>query len=428
MEYFTLDQLRGQFTELLQSYRQYHLRSLHDDGMLEDERRDLEDKAKVAQDTFHAAFRNHLAQNEQFLLDNSEATVLQTMLTWARNSGLPLTESDSADLQREIFSDASSCSDRLTELTSEPNSLDEFSVWPFIQKIKVYLNAYILSKGLILVDLPGLRDLNSARLKITERYLLNCDEIFAICYIGRATTDAGVMGVFELARRASLSRIGIICTKSDDILAEEAQRDWDGDSRRIIRNLIRDIENMQRSLDTNEARIRDLDADNDSDVEMDSEEREELLELHTASRKLKLKSYLITTRNQKVTDALQATYQNRIPGGNLPVFCVSNFEYWEHRTTPKMEALPFLRLSGILEVRKYCLSLVAEGQLCAAIEYMTVAIPALLGSVELWVQSGSGSLSAERKQAIRNTLEEIEGVLDTDNVRTIVAKPHKMQL
>jgi hypothetical protein len=73
----------------------------------------------------------------------------------------------------------------------------------------------------LLLTFLGLRDLNSARLKITERYLLNCNEILATCYIGRATTDAGVMGVFELARRASLSRIGIICTKSD-VSAEAA--------------------------------------------------------------------------------------------------------------------------------------------------------------------------------------------------------------
>lgn len=73
----------------------------------------------------------------------------------------------------------------------------------------------------LLLTFLGLRDLNSARLKITERYLLNCDEIFATGYIGRATTDAGIMGVFELARRASLSRIGIICTKSD-VSAEAA--------------------------------------------------------------------------------------------------------------------------------------------------------------------------------------------------------------
>ncbi len=36
-----------------------------------------------------------------------------------------------------------------------------------------------------------------------------------MCNIGRATTDPGVKEVFELASRASLSKIGIVCTKSD---------------------------------------------------------------------------------------------------------------------------------------------------------------------------------------------------------------------
>ena len=45
--------------------------------------------------------------------------------------------------------------------------------------------------------------------------MLKCDEIFAVCQIGRATTDAGVMSVFELARQAKLSNVGIVCTKSD---------------------------------------------------------------------------------------------------------------------------------------------------------------------------------------------------------------------
>lgn len=77
------------------------------------------------------------------------------------------------------------------------------------------MNAHILSRGLILVDLPGLRDLNSARRIITERYLLECNEIFAICNIGRAATDEGVHQVFDLADRARLSNVGIVCTRSD---------------------------------------------------------------------------------------------------------------------------------------------------------------------------------------------------------------------
>ena len=77
----------------------------------------------------------------------------------------------------------------------------------------------MLRSGLVLVDLPGLRDLNSARQKITERYLVKCDEIFVLCDSGRATTDAGVMAVFKLAKRAGLSNVGIICTKSDAIVS-----------------------------------------------------------------------------------------------------------------------------------------------------------------------------------------------------------------
>ena len=57
--------------------------------------------------------------------------------------------------------------------------------------------------------------MNSARVKIAENHLGNCNEIFAVCPIGRAGTDAGVEAVFSLAERANLSRVGIICTKSD---------------------------------------------------------------------------------------------------------------------------------------------------------------------------------------------------------------------
>jgi hypothetical protein len=131
VEYFTMDEIKDQLVELLQSYRQYHL---HD--MSEDERKDFEEKAKVAQDTFRAAFRNHLIQNEQFLLDGPEETVLETLLTWTRESGSPLMEGAGSIPRREIVADAEQCSRHLMELTSEPNSIREPSVWPFIRKIK----------------------------------------------------------------------------------------------------------------------------------------------------------------------------------------------------------------------------------------------------------------------------------------------------
>jgi hypothetical protein len=61
----------------------------------------------------------------------------------------------------------------------------------------------------------GLRDLNYARQNVTERYVRQCDLVFAIARIGRAKSDAGVKEVFQLARQASLPNIAVICTQSD---------------------------------------------------------------------------------------------------------------------------------------------------------------------------------------------------------------------
>ncbi|EXJ72753.1 uncharacterized protein A1O5_03900 [Cladophialophora psammophila CBS 110553] len=422
VEYFTQEEIREQFTELLQSYRSHHLHEHDDDtSMTADDCGDLQEKAKAAKDTFRAAFRNHLTQNERFLLDDPEEHVLQTLLTWAVSTGLPVVGGTNM-VPRTEFARAEVFSNHLMGLTSEPADASEPSKWPFIRKIsRVYLNAYILSKGLVLVDLPGLRDLNSARLKITERYLLHCDEIFAVCNIGRATTDPGVKEVFELAKRASLSKIGIVCTRSDEIHADEEERDRGEGIRNEIRRLRRNVDDLKKVAEATESEIDDNTPDGNVDDDINDEMRSKLVSLNAtrkttrrrlAMAKFELIRYLVTTRNQKVTGELQKLYQNQIATANLPVFCISNIIYQDHRDKPKAEALPYLQLSGILQVRRHCLSLVAEGQLRAATEYVTNAIPALLGSIELWIQAGAGSVGAERKQAIRGALDRIEDELE----------------
>lgn len=419
-EYFAVNEVRDQLTELLQSYRLYH--SLTNDTSSEgmEQRKALENKAERAQDTFRAAFRDHSTQNEQFLLDWPEETVLETLLTWARGSCPQLREANGS-VQKEVVASAEQCSRQLMELTSKPISSNEPSLWPFIRKVKIYLKAHILSKGLILVDLPGLRDLNTARLKITESYVLDCDEIFAVCYIGRATTDAGVKGVFELAKSAKLPNIGIICTKSDDIRAKEAEKDWRGEAAETVRRISAHIANDEQELEKIKADIQDFMLDFDAGEEMGDEDNQHFTRLNISRGKtekqlqkhqFELKSHLINTRNQMVTESLRRTYQDQTTSRALKVFCVSNTEYWEFRQKPNEEALPVLRLSGILDVRKNCISITAESQLCAATEYMKNTIPALLGSIELWVQSGSGSASAERKRDIRNVLDRMRSELD----------------
>jgi hypothetical protein len=57
---------------------------------------------------------------------------------------------------------------------------------------------------------------SSARQHVTERYILECDEVFAVADIARASTDESVKDVIKLAKKnARVSNVGIICTKSD---------------------------------------------------------------------------------------------------------------------------------------------------------------------------------------------------------------------
>ena len=122
----------------------------------------------------------------------------------------------------------------------------------------------------------------------------------------------------------------------------------------------------------------------------------------------RMKTHLVATRNQIVTTALRRTYQSRISGSDLKIFCVSNTDYWKYRSRPKDVALPFLRLSRILDVRRHCISIVAQSQLRAAKNYIRDDVPALLGSIGLWTQSGAGGVGVEQRQAIHNGVNEIE--------------------
>ncbi|KAH0425848.1 hypothetical protein CcaCcLH18_10717 [Colletotrichum camelliae] len=402
VELFSQDDLMKQVTDLLQSYRRFHLHA--EEMTVADGLEEAKEHAAVARDTFRALFRGRL-ENEAFLATEPEARVLSTLRRWLQD-GVPRLGGSHFRSSKE------GCSDFLIQLTSEAPGAQGPAIWPFVRKIKVFLDAHILSKGLVLVDLPGLRDLNSARRSITERYLLECDEVLAVCNIGRATTDVGVASVFELARRAGLSNVGIVCTRSDDIQAAEAKKDWKGQRAKRIQQLSDEVATARGEIDEIKRFLDEYD-----DEDLAEEEKDEVYDLNRNLRKTEkiweqrihdLKTFLIETRNADVTKKLQASYRNKVRGGVVHVFCISNTEYWSKAMLPKDEAIPSLQLSGIIALRKHCLSIIADSQLRLATKFVTNDIPALLGETGLWVESGAGSASAEQKSAVRKTLENIE--------------------
>jgi hypothetical protein len=87
--------------------------------------------------------------------------------------------------------------------------------------------------------------------------------------------------------------------------------------------------------------------------------------------------------------------------------------YWENRQKPRHTAQRYLELSGIIDLRRHCLSIVSSIQHQAAMMYITSNIPALLSEVELWVQSGAESQGAEQRRILRDTLDLVEDKIKT---------------
>lgn len=125
----------------------------------------------------------------------------------------------------------------------------------------------------------------------------------------------------------------------------------------------------------------------------------------------RLQQYLIHTRNSSITQSLMRQYRHRVARGNLQIFCVSNSMYWDKRYAPKVNADPYLNLSGIPQVRKHCIGIVASSQLRESTTYISRDTDALLSDIQLWVLSGAGSISAERKVSIRRALNRVEAKL-----------------
>lgn len=137
MEYFGRDEFRDQVSELLQAYRLYK----HCIATGTEVEPGVKEKHDIARDTFQAAFRNQLNQNERLLVDGSEESVLESLLAWTREICPPLMQDAAARLRRDIAATAEECSRKLMELTSELGQAGGSAVWPFIRKIRFVLLA-----------------------------------------------------------------------------------------------------------------------------------------------------------------------------------------------------------------------------------------------------------------------------------------------
>jgi hypothetical protein len=88
-------------------------------------------------------------------------------------------------------------------------------------------------------------------------------------------------------------------------------------------------------------------------------------------------------RSEIVKQGLRKAYTAKVPERNLNVFCVSSKAYEKYSRKGQAD---YVQKSGIPELRRFCHSVTATGQLMEAKHYMTSSLPGFLSSIKMWLE------------------------------------------
>jgi hypothetical protein len=117
---------------------------------------------------------------------------------------------------------------------------------------------------------------------------------------------------------------------------------------------------------------------------------------------------LIQARNKKVKENLQAVYAEHFSPKRMPVFCVDNVYYQEQESHQAVD------LSGIPDLRRYCLSLPGRALFRSADTYLETRLPALINSLEIWldVAHTAGTQSFSNILDAKQVHEDLDSMLE----------------
>jgi hypothetical protein len=186
---------------LLWSYRRLYENGVDLPETPADEYQKAERESGEAWSALEAAFGHHRDFDEQSLRDQSDGAVekiREKLVAWSRAIAWP--EGSNGGKWTSTAQTALECSEKTAIFMSDQHwpftkvlwlvqSPFKWHLWPMTNGASsIYVDAVVLKAGVVLVDLPGLRDANLARVKVTQGYLMKCDRIFIVSKISRAIT------------------------------------------------------------------------------------------------------------------------------------------------------------------------------------------------------------------------------------------------
>ncbi|KAI2794480.1 hypothetical protein POX_a01079 [Penicillium oxalicum] len=403
-DFMSEEELMELLEELLRSVRRAYLPT--DRSLIgEEDWEQYEAIGKRSYETLGAIFKFREEVNLEYLVQpDKELEILEDLEQTARKFWSSQSGTQGSSKFSVAAKDLEQCKDELDRLASDSEDERKPASWPFIKLIRVFLDLPILKKGLVLTDLPGLRDINHARVRATEKYLARtCDEVFIVSGIARCVSNESI---YDIIRKCGNGKhIRIVCTRADEISPEEEARGTSPFAAEI-RNISINI----RSLETDlcETTLSRQSAREHGRAKFAIREAMITDELHELQ--YKRQALIMKHRNESVTDELCTSIQQRVAydAQSVHVFCVGNELYGN---PPSWLTRQYRKLSGVRELQKYCQSIPAEARMISARSYVQHEVPALVHSLYQWKLTGCDSVGAEKATKLQVVFDQAESSL-----------------
>jgi hypothetical protein len=289
-------------------------------------------------------------------------------------------------------------SEDIDDCQQQQSLLIERGLWPFVKTLRISGDIDILSRGLTLIDLPGFKDTNVARIRAARRAMSRCDQLCLVVRIDRVVDDPIVPETLGYLRER----------------ADECGKD--GFNGTIICTRCADMSN-RRSLEkmANAAEVR---ASKEAVAKVEQNQDDYTVRQYNTALKLaqlKLDKVIIQARNQMVTANLKRKYASWYGTGELKVFCIDNMLFEDNDFEESKV------LSGIPALRQDLEDISAESLFMDKDAFVGKMLPALVGSFGTWMDSCR--IKLEREDCLR--LPEVDELKVTKN--TIVAWEERMK-
>ena len=270
-----------------------------------------------------------------------------------------------------------------------PSGGGRSSCWPLIKNVKIGLrSSALLKRGIVLVDLPGLSDVNRIRTQTTQQFQRRCDLIFVVASSLRIESTPEVL-VNLIHKGYAKTKKVLVCTKIDDLGSEASPSDLDAtlEDQNDYNGRCEVLDRLDKRFTELSAELKSLKARRIRGPQMDASNGK-LFEAKTRKERFGAlkRQALIQMRKKQLVKRMGEIYRsNSRDGDPLKIHAVSNTEYLKYRVGDESDPITLTGdVIGIRDLRLCASTLPSKQHFERIWNYWMNTVPNLMYQLHLW--------------------------------------------